>query len=129
LFFRPWLFRDRAYLSEELPHFENFHNTQHRYAMLGGCDAQTLMPPTEVIRIPHQPHHFLGVHQILDDYHLSEHLYTFAQLHYLNNPAGAKAGVDQKMGALLRDRVRAVLSPLKRMRPWEQALRTALATI
>jgi hypothetical protein len=57
------------------------------------------------------------VRQILDDYHLSEHLYTFAQLHYPNNPAGAKAGVDQKMGALLRDRVGAILSALKRMRP------------
>jgi hypothetical protein len=73
--------------------------------------------------------HFPGVRQILDYYHLSEHLYPFAQLRYPNNPAGAKAWVDQKMGALLMDRVGEVLSALKRMRPWEEALRTALAQL
>jgi hypothetical protein len=42
--------------------------------------------------------YFPGVRQTLDYYHLSEHLYAFAQLQYPNNPAGAKAWVDQKMG-------------------------------
>jgi hypothetical protein len=73
--------------------------------------------------------HFPGVRQILDDYHLSEHLYTFAQLRSPNNPAGAKAWVDQKMGALLMDRVGEVLRALKRMRPWNKALRAALAQL
>jgi putative transposase len=35
LFWRPQQFRDLAHLREELPHFETFHNTQHRYAKLG----------------------------------------------------------------------------------------------
>lgn len=34
LFFRSQRFRDRAHLRGELPHFEAFHNTQHRYAKL-----------------------------------------------------------------------------------------------
>jgi hypothetical protein len=33
--------------------------------------------------------HFPGVRQTLDYYHLSEHLYAFANLHYPNNPTGA----------------------------------------
>jgi hypothetical protein len=73
--------------------------------------------------------HFPGVRQTLDYYHLSEHLYAFANLQYPNNPMGAKAWVDQKMGALLTDRVGAVLSALKRMRPWKQAIRDALARL
>lgn len=72
---------------------------------------------------------FPGVRQILDYYHLSEHLYPFAQLRSPNNPTGAKAWVDQTMGALLMDRVGEVLSALKRMRPWEKALRTALTQL
>jgi hypothetical protein len=71
--------------------------------------------------------HFPGVRQTLDYYHLSEHLYAFAHLQYPNNPTGAKAWVDQNMGALLTDRIGAVLGALKRMRPWKQAVRTALA--
>jgi hypothetical protein len=73
--------------------------------------------------------HFPGVRQTLDYYHLSEHLYAFANLQYPNNPTAAKAWVDQKMGALLTDRVGAVLSALKRMRPWKQAVRATLAQL
>jgi hypothetical protein len=67
------------------------------------------------------------VRQTLDYYHLSEHLYGFAHLLYPRNPAGAKAWVDQKLGALLTDRIDEVLGALKRMRPWKQALCDALA--
>lgn len=35
LFFRSQHFQDRAHLRGELPRFEAFHNTQHRYAKLG----------------------------------------------------------------------------------------------
>jgi transposase InsO family protein len=35
LFWRSQTFRDRAHLAAELPGFEVFHNTQHRYATLG----------------------------------------------------------------------------------------------
>ncbi len=73
--------------------------------------------------------HFAGVRQTLDYYHLSEHLYAFATLLYPNNPAGAKAWVDHKMGALLTDRVGEVLRVLKRRRPWKKALRDALARL
>ena len=58
-----------------------------------------------------------------DGCHLSEHRHAFATLQYPNNPAGAKAWVEQKLGALLTDRVGAVLSGLKRRRPWKQAVR------
>jgi hypothetical protein len=73
--------------------------------------------------------HFPGVRQTLDYYHLSEHLHAFATLQYPNNPAGAKAWVEQKLGALLADRVGAVLGALKRMRPWKTAVRDALAQL
>jgi hypothetical protein len=73
--------------------------------------------------------HFPGVRQTLDYYHLSEHLYAFAHLLYPNNPVGAKAWVEQKSGALLTDRVGEVLSALKRMRPWKQEVRDALAQL
>jgi Uncharacterised protein family (UPF0236) len=73
--------------------------------------------------------HFPGVRQTLDYYHLSEHLYAFAHLLYPNNPAGAKAWVEEKTGALLTDRVGEVLRALKRMRPWERALCDALAQL
>ena len=73
--------------------------------------------------------HFPGVRQTLDYYHLSEHLYVFAQLQYPKTPAGAKAWVDQKMGALLTDRVGEVLGALKRTRPWQKTVRTALAQL
>jgi hypothetical protein len=72
---------------------------------------------------------FPGVRQTLDYYHLSEHLYAFANLQYPHNPTGAKAWVDQKMGALLMDRVGEVLSALKRMRPWQKAVHDALAQL
>lgn len=35
LCFRPQPFRDLAHVRDELPRFETFHNTQHRYAKLG----------------------------------------------------------------------------------------------
>jgi hypothetical protein len=70
--------------------------------------------------------HFPGVRQTLDYYHLSEHLYAVANLQYPNHPTEAKAWVDQKMGALLMDRLGAVLSALKRMRPWKKAVCDAL---
>lgn len=35
LFFRSQTFRDLVQVRKELPHFEVFHNTQHRYAKLG----------------------------------------------------------------------------------------------
>lgn len=73
--------------------------------------------------------YFPGVRQTLDYYHLSEHLYDFAHLLYPNNPAGAKAWVDEKLGALLTDRIGKVLGALKRMRPWNKALRTALTQL
>jgi Uncharacterised protein family (UPF0236) len=73
--------------------------------------------------------YFPGVRQTLDYYHLSEHLYAFANLLYPNNPAGAKAWVDQKLGALLTDRVGEVLRALKRMRPRKKAVRDALAQL
>jgi hypothetical protein len=65
----------------------------------------------------------------LDYYHLSEHLYAFAHLLYPNNPAGAKAWVEQNMGALLTDRMGEVLSALKRRRPWKKAVRDARAQL
>jgi hypothetical protein len=73
--------------------------------------------------------HVPGVRQTLDSYHLSEHLYDFAHLLYPTNPAGAKAWVDQKLGALLTDRVGEVLRALKRMRPWKKSLGDALAQL
>jgi hypothetical protein len=73
--------------------------------------------------------HFPGVRQTLDDSHLSEHLYAFANLQYPHNPTGAKAWVDQNMGALLMNRVGEVLSALKRMRPWQKAIHDALAQL
>jgi hypothetical protein len=73
--------------------------------------------------------HFPGVRQTLDYYHLSEHLYAFANLQYPSNPTGAKAWVEQNMGALLMNRVGEVLSALKRMRPWPKAIHDALAQL
>jgi hypothetical protein len=73
--------------------------------------------------------HFPGVRQTLDYYHLSEHFYGFATLLYANDPAGAKAWVEQKMGALITDRVGEVLRGLKRMRPWKTVVCDALAQL
>jgi hypothetical protein len=73
--------------------------------------------------------HFPGVRQTLDYYHLSEHFYAFANLQYPNNPVEAKAWVDQKLGALLMDRIGEVLGALKRMRLWKKGLCDALARL
>jgi hypothetical protein len=73
--------------------------------------------------------HFPGVRQTLDYYHLSEHLYAFAQLLHPHDPTGAKAWVEQKMGVFLTDRVGDALSALKRMRPWKTAVREALTQL
>jgi hypothetical protein len=73
--------------------------------------------------------HFPGVRQTLDYYHLSEHFYAFANLQYPNNPAGAKAWVDQKLGALLTDRIGEVVGALKRMRVWKKVLSDALTRL
>jgi hypothetical protein len=73
--------------------------------------------------------HFPGVRQTLDYYHLSEHFYAFANLQYPYNPAEAKAWVDQKLGALLMDRIGEVLGALKRMRLWKKVLCDALARL
>jgi hypothetical protein len=70
--------------------------------------------------------HFPGVRHTLDYYHRSEHLDAFAQLQYPKNPARAKTWGDQKMGALLTDRVGEVLGALKRTQPWKTAVRQAL---
>jgi hypothetical protein len=71
--------------------------------------------------------HFPGGRQTLDDYQLSEHLYGFAHLLYPHNLAGAKAWVDEKLGALLTTQVGEVLRALKRMRPRKKTLWDALA--
>jgi hypothetical protein len=64
--------------------------------------------------------HFPSVRQTPDYYHLSEHFYAVANFQYPNNPTGAKAWVDQKLGALLIDRLGEVLSGLKRMWHWKK---------
>jgi hypothetical protein len=56
-------------------------------------------------------------------------LHAFATVQHPNNPAGAKAWVEQKLGGLLTDRVGAVWRALKRMRPWKKAVRDALARL
>jgi hypothetical protein len=71
--------------------------------------------------------HFPGVRQPLAYEQLSEHRHAFATLQDPNNPAGAKAWVEQQRGALLTDRIGAVLSALKRMRPWNKTVRDARA--
>ena len=73
--------------------------------------------------------HVPGVRQTLDDDHLSEHLYAFATLQYPRNPTGAKAWMEQNMGALLMNRVGEVLSALTRRRPWQKAIHDALAQL
>jgi hypothetical protein len=73
--------------------------------------------------------HVPGVRQTLDSDHLSEHSYAFANLQYPNNPAGAKAWVDQKLGALLTDRIGEVVGALKRMRVWNKVLCDALTRL
>jgi hypothetical protein len=67
-----------------------------------------------------------GVRQTLDSSHLSAHLDAFAHLQHRPHPLGAKAWVEQNMGALLTDHVGEGLRALRRMRPWQQAGREAL---
>jgi hypothetical protein len=73
--------------------------------------------------------HVPGVRQTLDSSHRREHLSAFATLQDPRNPAGAQAWVEQTLGALLTDRVGAVWSALKRMRPWKTAVRDALVQL
>jgi hypothetical protein len=73
--------------------------------------------------------HVPGVRQTLDDDHLSAHLSAFAQSQAPHHPAGAKAWVDQTMGARLTDRIGEVLGALKRTPPWTKAVRTARAQL
>jgi hypothetical protein len=73
--------------------------------------------------------HGPGVRQTLDDDHLSAHLDGFAPLVDPNDPAGAKAWVDQTRGAWLTNQGGAVLRGRKCMRPWTQALCDALAQL
>ena len=61
--------------------------------------------------------HFPGVRQTLDYYHLSEHLYAFAHRLYPEAPECSHAWVEEKLVALLTDRVGDVVGALKRMRP------------
>jgi hypothetical protein len=61
--------------------------------------------------------HFPGVRQILDYYHINEHLYEVAHLLHPDHPEHAKAWVEEKLSACLRDRVGDVIGALKRIRP------------
>jgi hypothetical protein len=70
--------------------------------------------------------HFAGVRQTLDYYHLSEHLYAFAHLLFPPTPERAKGWVEEKLAALLSDRVGDVLGALKRMRPRQPTVRAGL---
>jgi hypothetical protein len=69
--------------------------------------------------------HFPGVPQTLDTWHLKQHLYEFANVHY-QNPCRAKAWVQMKVDALREDKVGDVLGGLKRMKPVKKAAREAL---
>jgi len=70
--------------------------------------------------------HFRGIRQTLDYSHLSAHLYTFAHLRYPDAPAHATTWVEEKLAALLTDRVGDVLGALKRMRPRQPTVREGL---
>jgi len=69
--------------------------------------------------------HFPGVRQTLDTWHLKEHLYEFAKVHF-PNPTRAKVWVEQKMEALLEDRPGDVLGGLKKMKPSKKDAREVL---
>lgn len=73
--------------------------------------------------------HVPGGRQTLDSSHLREHLSALAHLQFPRAPARAKAWVEHKSGALLTDRVGAVLSGLTRMRPRTKTVRAALAQL
>lgn len=69
--------------------------------------------------------HFPGVPQTLDTWHLKQHLYEFATVHY-QDPSRAKAWVQMKVEALREDKVGDVLGGLKRMKPAKKAAQEAL---
>lgn len=69
--------------------------------------------------------HFPGVPQTLDTYHLKEHLYEFANLHY-KDPCRAKAWVQMKVEALRENRVGAVLGGMKKMKSRTKTARETL---
>jgi len=69
--------------------------------------------------------HFPGVFQILDTWHLKEHLYEFANAHYTDR-SRAKAWVQMKIEALRENQAGDVLGGLKRMKPAKKAAREVL---
>jgi hypothetical protein len=69
--------------------------------------------------------HFPNVPQTLDTYHLKEHLYEFANLHY-KDPCRAKAWVQMKVEALRENRTGDVLGGLKKMKPRKKIVRATL---
>jgi hypothetical protein len=72
--------------------------------------------------------HFPGVRQTRDFSPLSEHRDDFAPRLYPHHPTGAKAWVDETLGAWLTDRVGDVLSARQRLRPpWQKTVCKALA--
>jgi hypothetical protein len=69
--------------------------------------------------------HFPGVPQTLDTYHLKEHLYEFANLHY-KDPCRAQAWVQMKVEALRENRGGDVLGGLKKMKSRNKIARATL---
>ena len=69
--------------------------------------------------------HFPGVLQTLDTWHLKEHFYEFAKLHY-KKPVRAKAWVQMKIDALRENKVGDVLGGLKKMKSATKAAREVL---
>ena len=65
----------------------------------------------------------------LDYYHLSEHLYQFAHLLCPDIPERITAWVEEKLAALLTDRIGGVLGALKRMRPRQPTVRDGLGDL
>ena len=72
--------------------------------------------------------HFPGVPQTLDTYHLKEHLYEFANLHY-KDPCRAKAWVQMKVEALRNNRAGDVLGGLKKMKSRKKIARETLRAL
>lgn len=70
--------------------------------------------------------HFRGIPQVLDYYHLSEHFYEVAHLLFPHCADQAKAWVERKLAACLRNCVCDVIGALKRMRPRQPSVRRAL---
>lgn len=73
--------------------------------------------------------YFPGIPQTLDYYHLSEHWYEGAHALYPEQPDRARAWVEGKLAACLRDRVGDVIGALKRMRPRQPTVRHPLAQL